>query len=152
MLYITTIPGKQKRQIPMNQISSTWNGILPRVCTSLALPIDHLLLWVEVRPMTPSRRCFKAFPPYLKAQQMQTQTPRVDRKRGISGPSSNQPISTARNLHLRILFLITSITTFTIIIAHGRPALVRRVGDRHSQQPGGYGLRTVPMHLQTTET
>ena len=152
MLYTTTIPGKQKRQIPTSQISSTWNGIPPRACTSLALPIDHLLLWVEVRPMTPSRPYSKAFPPYLKAQQVQTQTPRVDRKRGISGPPSNQLISTVQNLHLRIPFLITSITTFTIIIAHGCPALVRRVGDRHSQRPGGYGLRTVPMHLQPTET
>lgn len=152
MLYITTILGKQKRQIPMSQISSTSNGILPRACISLALPIDHLLQWVEVRPMTPSHLCSKAFPPYLKAQQTQTSTLRADRKRGISGPSSIHLISTVQNLRLRIPFLITSITTFTIIIAQGLPARVRPVGDRRSQQPGGYGLKTVPMHLRTTET
>lgn len=151
MPHIVTIPGKQKRQIPMSQISSTLNGILLRACTSLALPIDHLLLWVEVKPMIPSRPCFKAFLPYLKAQQTQMQMSRVDRKRGICGPYSIQLILTVRNLPLRTRFLITSITTFTIMVAHGLPALVRRAVDRRLQQLAEYGLRTVPMHLRTTE-
>ena len=152
MLCIITIPGKQKRQIPTSQMLSMSNGILLRACTSLAPPIDRLLLWVEVRPMIPLRLCFKVFPPYLKAQQMQMRMPRVDRKREVSGPCSIQFISTAQTLHLRIPFLATSITTSTIIMAHGPPAPGRRAVDRRSQQPAGYGLRTVPMHLQTTET
>lgn len=151
MLYIITIPGKQKRQIPMSLISSMSNGILLRVCTSLAPPIDHLLLWVEVRPMIPSRPFSKAFPPYSKAQQTQMQMPRVDRKRGTFGPSSIQLISTAQNLRLRIRSLTTSITTFTTIIALGLPSPVRPAVDRRSQQLAGYGLKTVPTDLRTTE-
>ena len=135
----------------MSPILSTSNGILLRACISLALPIDHLLLLVEVRPTIPLRPCSKAFPPYLKAQQTQMQVSKVDRKRGISGPSSIQITSTAQNSHLRIHFLITSITTFTIIIAHGSPALDRRAVDRRSLQQAGYGLGMVPMHLRTTE-
>ena len=149
MLYIVTIPGKQERQIPMSLISSMSNGILLRVCTSLAPPIDHLLLWVEVRPMIPSRPFSKVFPPYSKALQMQM--PRVERKRGTFGLYSIQLISTAQNLRLRIRFLTTSITTFTTIIALGLPPPVRPAVDRHSQQQVEYGLRTVPTDLRTTE-
>ena len=150
--YIITTPGKQKHQTPMNRISSTSNGILLRVCTSLAPPIDHLLLWVEVRPMIPWRPCSKAFPPYLKALQTQMEISRVDRKRGISGLCSIQRIFTAQNLHLRIHFPITSIITFTIIIARGLPLPVHRAVDRRLQQPAGYGLRTVPIPLRTIGT
>lgn len=152
ILYITTTPGKQKRQIPMNQILSMSNGILLQACTSLALPIDQLLLWVEVRPMIPSRPCSKVSPPYSKVHQMQMQTATVDHKRGIFEPSSiQQLISTAQNLHLRIRFLTTIITTFTTIIAHGLPAPVCRGFDRRSQRPAVCGLRTVPMHPRTNE-
>lgn len=150
--YIITTPGKQKHQTPMNRILSMSNGILLRVCTSLVPPIDHLLLWVEVRPMIPWRPCSKAFPPYLKALQTQMEIPRVDRKRGISGLYSIQRIFTAQNLRLRIHFPITSIITFTIIMAHGLPLPVHRAADRRLQQPAGYGLRTVPMPLRTIGT
>lgn len=152
MLYIITTPGKQKHRTPTSQISSTSNGILLQACTSLAPPIDHPRLWVEVRPMIPWHPCSKASPPYLKAQQTQMQMPRVDRKLGLSGLYSIQRIFTAQNLHLRIRFLITSIITFTIIIAHGLPLPVHRAVDRRLQQPAGYGLRTVPMHLRMTGT
>lgn len=154
MLYISTIPGKQKCQIPMNQILSMSNGTLLRVCTSLAPQFGHLLLWVEVRPVIPSRLCSKAFPPYLKAQQtqMQMQMPRVDRKQEISVLYSIQLMSTAQSSHLRIRFLITSITTSIIIIVHGLPPPVRQAVDSRSQQPAGYGLRIGPMHLRTTAT
>lgn len=151
--YIITIPGKQKHRIPMSQTSSTSSGILLRVCTSLAPPIDHLLLWVEVRPMIRWRHCSKAFLPYLKALQMQVvEILRVDRKRGTSGLYSIQPIFTAQNLHLRIPFLITSIITFTTIMARGLPLPVHPAVDRRLQQLAGYGLRMVPMPLRTTGT
>ena len=133
----------------MSPISSMSNGILLRACISLALPIAHLLLWVEVRPTTPSRPCSKAFPLYLKAQQMQTCN--VDRKGGTSGPSSIQLTSTARNLRLRIRFPTISITTSIITIAHGFPVPDHRAVDRRSPQQAGYGLRMAPMHLRTTE-
>ena len=132
ILYIIMIPGKRKPQIPTSQKSSMWNGILLRVCTSLALPTDHLLPWVGDRSMIPLHPSFKAFPVYLK--ELQTQTPPLDRKRGTSGPYNIQLISTARALHPRIHFLTTSITTSTTIIASGFPALVRRAVDRPSQQ------------------
>ena len=150
--YIITTLGKQKHQTPMNQISSTSSGISLRVSTSLAPPIDHHLLWVEVRPMIPWRPCSKAFPPYLKALQTQMEMPRVDRKRGVSALYSIQRIFTAQNLHLRIHFPITSIITFTITIARGLPLPVHRVVDRRLQQPAGYGLRMVPMPLRTIGT
>lgn len=150
-LYISTIHGKQKRQIPMSQILSMSNGTLLRVCTSLAPLFGHLLPWVVVRPMIPSSRpCSKVFPPYLKAQQTQMQMPKVDRKREIFAPDSIQLMSIAQNLHLRIHFLIT--TFFIVIIAPGLPPLVRPAVDRRSQQLTGYGLNTGPMRLRTTAT
>ena len=144
-------PGKQRRRIPMSPISSTLNGLLLQACTLLAPPIDHLLLWVEVRPTIPSRPCSKAFPPSSKVQQTQTQMFKVDRKGGISGPSSIQLTSTAQNSHLRIRFLTTSITTFTIIIIHGFSVPDPQAVATPSLQQAGSGLRMVLMHLRTIE-
>ena len=132
ILYIIMTLGKRKPQIPTSQRSSMLNGILLRVCTSLALPTDQLLPWVEDRSMIPLRPSFKAFPIYLK--ELQTQTPLVDRKRGTFGAYNIQLTFTARVLHLRIHFLTTSITTSITIIARGFPALVRRAVDRPSHQ------------------
>ena len=136
----------------MSLILSMLSGILLRACISLALRIDRHLLSVEVRPTIPLAPCSKAFPPYLKAQQTQMQMFKVDRKRGISGPSSVRLTSTVQNSHLKIRSLITSITMFTTIItAHGSPVLDHRAVDRRSLQLAGYGLGTVPLHLRTTE-
>ena len=151
--YIITIHGKQKRRIPMSQTSSMLNGILLRACTLLAHPTDHLLLGLETRQTIPSRPSSKAFQPYLKAQQahMPIPMPRVDCNRGVSGPYSIRFIRTAQMLHLKVPFLTTSITTFTIIITHGLAVPVRRVADSPSQQRAGYGPRMVPMHLRIAE-
>ena len=136
----------------MSLILSMSSGILLRACISLALPIDRHLPSVEVRPTIPLAPYSKAFPQYLKAQQTQMPMFKVDRKRGISGPSSVRLISTAQNSHLKIRSLITSITMFTTITtAHGLPVLDHRAVDRRSLQLAGYGLGTVPLHPQTTE-
>ena len=77
--------------------------------------------------------CCKASLPYLKAQQIQTQMFKVDRKLGISRPSSVRLTFTAQNSHLEIRFLIINITMFTTIVtAHGFTVLDRRVVDRSS--------------------
>ena len=150
-LRIITIPGRQRCLILSSPISSMLNGILLRAYISLALPIDHLLLWLEVRPTMPLRPCSKAYLPYLKAQQTQMQIPRVDRKRGLSGPSSTQVTPTVQNLYLRTHSLTTSIIIFTIIILHGFPVLGPQAVDRRSLQRAESGPRAVPMHLRMTE-
>ena len=151
ILCIITIPGKQRRLIQTSPISSMWNGILLRACISLALPIDHLLLWLEIRPTTLLPPCSKVYLPYLKAQQTQMQIPRVDRRQGRSGPFTTQVIYTVQNLYLRTHSLTNSIIIFTTIMPHG--VLVRglRALDRRSPQQVESGPRAVPTHLQMTE-
>ena len=152
--YIITIPGKQRRPILilMSPILSMSNGILLRAYISLALPIDHPLLWLEVRPTILLHPSSKVYLPYSMAPQTQMQMqPRVDRKQGPSGPSSTQATTTVQNLHLRTHSLTISTIICTIIIPHGFPLPGPRAVGRRSPQQAESGPRAVPTHLRMTE-